>query len=48
MVIHLPTELEAVPSDRARRRGVSVEDMALGALPDRFLGSVTSVEPRDG
>jgi predicted transcriptional regulator len=47
MVIHLDPELEAALDDVARKRGVSAEALALGALRDRFLASAAPFQPRD-
>jgi hypothetical protein len=47
MVIHLTEELETVLSNQARRRGVSVEDVALAALESQFLKNRGSVDARD-
>ncbi len=47
MVINLTPQLEAALSEQARRRGVSLEILALDALRDRFLPKVPAVEPRD-
>jgi predicted transcriptional regulator len=48
MVIHLDPELEAALDDVARKRGVSAEALALGALRDRFLAaSDATFQPRD-
>lgn len=47
MVINLDPTLEAALGEQARRRGVAPEILVLGVLRDRFLPSVSPVEPRD-
>ncbi len=47
MVINLPPLLEAALNEQARRRGVAPEMLALDALRERFLLSVTPIEPQD-
>ena len=47
MVITLGPELDAALSERARRRGVAPEVLALDALRERFLAAAPSLGPQD-
>jgi hypothetical protein len=46
MVITLDSELEAVVTELARRRGVIPEALVLNALRERFLAAA-ALQPRD-
>ncbi len=47
MVITLTSQLEAVLSEQAQRRGVAPEIAALDALREHFLPESDPLEPRD-
>ncbi|MBY0525362.1 MAG: hypothetical protein K2R98_18285 [Gemmataceae bacterium] len=47
MVLTLPPELEAALNERAKKKGVTPQEIALDALHERFLGSLPLLEPRD-
>jgi len=47
MVIHLTPELEAALQAEARQKGVSPEDVALGVLRERLLGTGAPIVPQD-
>ena len=47
MTITLDPELEARLIETARLRGMTPEELALGALRERFPNRVPPIEPRD-
>jgi hypothetical protein len=47
MVIELTPELEVALKEAASRQGISPEILALNALREKVLSSVSPVEPRD-
>ena len=47
MILNLTPQLEAALAEQAQRCGVAPEVLAVEALRERFLPTVSSVEPRD-
>jgi hypothetical protein len=47
MVLTLGPDLEAALNELARRQGIAPEVLALNALRERFLASVSPIQPRD-
>ena len=47
MVITLGAELEAALKEAASGRGVTPEVLALDALRQRFMGTISQLQPRD-
>ena len=47
MVITLSSELEAALKEVASLRGIAPEVLALDALRDRFIGTISPLQPRD-
>jgi len=47
MVISVDADLEARLAEEARKRGVTPEELALGALREKFPKRVPPIEPRD-
>ena len=47
MVLTLGPDLEAALNEAASQQGVAPETLALTTLRERFLGVVSSIQPRD-
>lgn len=47
MVINLSPELEAALNELARKQGISLEELALNSLRERFLKPAKPFEPQD-
>jgi len=47
MVISLGPKLEAALNELASRRGIAPEELALDALRERFLDTVSLLQPQD-